>query len=151
MTAHQPVPVDVGQRLRVHLVRSGAFLERLRVVAQLAAAGTGYRRMARYLSTSPEDVHAMAEAGARLLLREGSAPEELRDALAALPPLEPPPVRKPRPRRPRTPRAVLDDLSPLPLDLDALTAAPELDDFAVPLEDLEAFAADPPVLDPDEP
>ncbi|WP_165396277.1 hypothetical protein [Streptomyces sp. F001] len=141
-TEPRPCP-SPPQRLREHLVQAGAFLDMLRAVAQLAAAGHGYRRLARSLHTSPERVHAMAEAGARLLLREGTAPEELRDALAALPPLEPPPQRRPRPRRPprqRTPPAALADL-PL-VDLDAVTLTVDLEhDLAVPLEDLEAIAA----------
>lgn len=143
MTDFMPLPLNVEQRLRVHLVQAGAFMQQLRVVAQLAAAGHGYRFLARSLHTSPERVHAMAEAGARLLLREGTAPEELRDALAALPPMEPPPERRRRPRRPprrRTPPAVLADLPPV--DLDAVTLAVDVDvDLAVPLEDLETIAA----------
>ncbi len=128
-----------------------AYLQRLRAVAQLAAAGHGYRALARGLRLPPERVHAMAEAGARLLLREGTAPEELRHALAALPPLEPPPQRRPRPRRHPALPVDLDDLPPVPDDLDALTAAPGLlDDLAVPLEDLEAIAVDAPALSPDE-
>ncbi|MEV5156607.1 hypothetical protein AB0K81_32530 [Streptomyces werraensis] len=128
-----------------------AYLERLRQVAQLAA-GHGYRPIARALRPPPERVHAMARAGARLLLRDGTAPEELRDALANLPPLEPPPQRRPRPRR--KPAVDLDALANLPAysgDLDDLTAAPELNDLAVPLADLDDLTADALSTDPDLP
>lgn len=154
-TGPTPVPLATRQRLREHLVQAGVYLERLRVIAQLAAAGHGYRYLARSLRLPPETVHAMATAGARLLLREGTAPVELRDALANLPPLEPPPERRPRPRVPqrRTARLDLDALTPAPGDLDALTVPPALDDdLAVPLEDLEEIAADDwPRTDPDAP
>lgn len=80
----RPLPADtapaVGFRLR----------ESVCALAQLAAAGHGYRFLARQLRFPPETVYAMAQAGARLLLREGTAPDFLRDALADLPPLEPP-------------------------------------------------------------
>lgn len=123
----------------------------LRLVAQLTAAGHDYPFIARSLGTTPQRVYWMAAAGARLLLQEGTAPEELRAALAALPPLKPPPKRRSRPQHHRKPLAALAD-APAPSDVpDALTATLALDDLAIPQEDLQAITADPPALYLDEP
>ncbi|MCG6496629.1 hypothetical protein [Kitasatospora sp. A2-31] len=95
---HPPRPRTVLDRVAADPALTEA-ADRMRVLAQLGAAGIGYRVMARSLGTTPEAAHTMARAGAHLLLAEGTAPEHLRSALQDMPPLEPP-RRRTAPRTP---------------------------------------------------
>ncbi|WP_309049987.1 hypothetical protein [Streptomyces sp.] len=93
-----PPPVGSDEETRLRYVAS-AWLERARVVALLVAAGSiSYRSVARTMSTTPERVHQWARIGAASWQQTGDAPEDLVDALASLPPLEP--VRRRTPTEP---------------------------------------------------